>query len=75
MEIGNQALHEGDRLIIQYDRCLRIVNLDQLPRGAGAPYLEVLPSADLDGQQVYIAKRWAKKTKPNGAFIRFSARQ
>jgi hypothetical protein len=46
--------------IIPNDRSLDIRNLEQLPRGTGAPYLEVMESHI---QGVYIAVQWRRAVK------------
>ena len=43
--------------VIQYNKDLLITNLDQLPHGVGAKYLEVLPD-NIHG--VLIAKQWRR---------------
>lgn len=58
-------------MVIHYSPSLTITNLDQLPRGTGAPYLEVFATT-IDGQQVLIAKRWARKPRPDSTFVRFN---
>jgi len=40
---------------IRYSRDLKIANLDQLPRGTGSPFLEVLTDHD------FIAVQWRNK--------------
>lgn len=49
-------------LIIAYNPDLKITNLQQLSKGTGARYLEVLDDQKLHG--VYIACRW-KRNVPN----------
>ena len=44
--------------ILKYDKSLDIRNLEQLPRGLGAKYLEVMTSHE---QGVYIAVQWHRK--------------
>jgi hypothetical protein len=42
--------------LIKYHKLLLITNLEQLPRGTGAKYLEVI-----DGQNGYlVAKQWRR---------------
>lgn len=45
-------------IVIPFNRTMRITNLDQLARGTGAKYLEVIES-HLPGE--YIAVRWRRK--------------
>jgi hypothetical protein len=44
--------------IIPFDKTLKIVNTEQLARGTGAKYLEVI-EAHIPG--IYIAKQWRRK--------------
>jgi hypothetical protein len=54
--------------IIPYSPTLKITNLEQLPRGLNAPYLEVIESHIPD---VYIAKQWRRKPdNVNGTLIK-----
>jgi putative lipoic acid-binding regulatory protein len=46
--------------LIQNHKDLKITNLEQLPRGIGASYLEVIES-HIPG--TYIAKQWRRSTK------------
>jgi len=43
--------------IIKYTPDLVIRNVDQLPKGGGCKYLEVVPARD----GAYIAKQWRRK--------------
>jgi hypothetical protein len=60
--------------IMQYDPKIRITNTEQLPRGTGAKYLEVIQShIDMTNDTIpYIAKAWHRKL-PNraGIFLKF----
>jgi hypothetical protein len=62
--------------IIQSSPRIRVTNLDHLPRGTGAKYLEVL-TPHQDGL-AFIAIKWRRKLPealPNGrALIRFGGR-
>lgn len=75
MKIGDVELHEGSNLVINYDQQLSIVNLDQLSRGTGARYLEVLPVRDPDNKLVYVAKAWRRRTHTGSAFVDFGRRR
>ena len=44
--------------IIKYNPELKITNLDQLARGTGAKYLEVLP---VKAKGILIAVKWCRK--------------
>ena len=44
------------REIIKYSPSLKVTNLDQLPRGTGAKYLECLRGPD----GILIAKQWRR---------------
>lgn len=53
---------------MQYNPGMRITNLDQLPNGTGAKYLEVLDN----GSGPFIAVRWKNvqpKTLPKNHFL------
>jgi len=53
--------------IIPYSKDLNIRNIEQLPRGVGTPYLEVI-----EGEKgTYIAKQWRRKPQDKGIFVEF----
>jgi hypothetical protein len=43
-------------MIIKYEPSLRVANIDQLPRGTGCRYLEVIQHG-----AVFVAKQWRRK--------------
>jgi hypothetical protein len=49
--------NKGETTTIPFSRSLRVVNLEQLPRGIGAGYLVVIPGAPGE----WVAKRWSRK--------------
>lgn len=53
--------------IIKYTQTLDVRNIDLLPAGTGAKYLEVIRGQ----KQEYIAKQWKRKTNKSGIFIKF----
>jgi len=53
--------------IINYDPSLNIVNIEQLPRGRGARYLEVLVDHD---RGVLVAKQW-RRNPTSGTLVDF----
>lgn len=61
-----------ERKIVDFEPDLTITNLDQLPRGTGAPYLLVVDSP-YPGE--YVAKRWIRNlpatTQRGETVIRF----
>lgn len=67
---GDHTCHEGHHTVVEYDRQLDIRNLDQLPTGCGARYLEVLPIRD-DTKMVYIAKYWRRRPLRGTVVIEF----
>lgn len=72
--IGNMVLHEGAIVVVEYDAHLDIRNIEQLPRGYGCKYLEVLPEIESRGgmaHQVYIARCWRRKPKHQTTVVKF----
>lgn len=60
--------------IIQYKPSLKVVNLDHLPRGTGARYLEVMRAHN--GDLVAVGWRHSQKGIPSGHdLIDFKRRQ
>ena len=57
-------------MTIKFTTELAVTNLDQLPRGTGAKYLEVMV-VENDGKTVYVAKKWARKLGKTGTFLSF----
>jgi len=54
-----------DLKIIPYSKNLDVRNLDSLPRGTGARYLEVI-----EGEKgAFIAKKWRRKPTGKGILI------
>lgn len=58
----------ADLEIIDYTPALRIVNLEQLPRGTGCGWLEVIRSNVSDA---LIAKQWRRVMPASGIIVTF----
>ena len=52
---------------IKYTPAIKVTNLEQLARGTGAKFLEVLD----DGSSVYVAVKWRNKRPASLADNRF----
>lgn len=62
------------RQIIDYNPTIRVLNLDQLPKGTGSRFLLVINTI-YEQPKEYIAKRWLRKlpehTNRGETIIRF----
>lgn len=68
-ELGKVEEKKGQAEIIPYSKELDIRNIEALPRGTGAKYLEVIKGE----KDEYIAKQWRRKPGEKGILIDFEA--
>jgi len=67
------TIHEASVKVVPFSRDLDIRNLDALPRGTGARYLECVLGPD---DKILIAKQWRRKLPDRASgitvFVEFS---
>jgi len=67
--VGGRTMGDITTTVIPYARDMRIVNTEQLGKGTGARYLEVVPG----GAGVFVAKQWRRSLRPGAVLVDFRA--